>query len=277
MPHKNYRLIICIKFLLKSDRFNTNKYIRSYSKPKFSKNINFNKKIMKFLKPTLALISMVAIMSGCNSKIGKIDIKTESDSLSYAIGINMGYNLKNSKIDNVNIIAVANGMEDVKEGPKDLMTPEKSMEIIQKFLTKQKDAEGVKNLEEGKKFLEENAKKEGIIVDPAGFQYKILQEGTGAMPVETDIVQVHYKGTLIDGTEFDSSYKSGKTVEFPLNGVIRGWTLGLQKMKVGSKFMLYLPSELAYGANPRPGGPIGPNQVLIFEIELREIIKEVKK
>ncbi|RPH30447.1 MAG: FKBP-type peptidyl-prolyl cis-trans isomerase [Bacteroidales bacterium] len=230
---------------------------------------------MKFLKPTLALISMVVIMSGCNSKIGKVDIKTDSDSLSYAIGINMGYNLKNSKIDNVNIIAVANGMQDVKEAKKDLMTPEKSMEIIQKFLTKQKEAEGLKNIEVGKKFLEDNAKNEGVISDPEGFQYKTLQEGTGAMPAETDVVKVHYKGTLIDGTEFDSSFKTNQPAQFPLNGVIRGWTLGLQKMKVGGKMMLWLPASLAYGE--RGGGPIGPNQTLIFEIELLEIVKEVNK
>jgi len=230
---------------------------------------------MKFLKPTLALLSMAVIMSGCNSKIGKVDIKTETDSLSYAIGINMGYNLKNSKIDNANIVAIANGLQDVKDAKKDLMTPEKAMELIQKFLTKQKEAEGVKNLEEGKKFLEENAKKEGIISDPEGFQYKMMQEGSGEMPKETDVVKVHYKGTLVDGTEFDSSYKRNEPAQFPLNGVIRGWTLGLQKMKVGGKMMLWLPASLAYGE--RGGGPIGPNQVLTFEIELLEIVKETKK
>ena len=230
---------------------------------------------MKFLKPTLALLSMVAIMSGCNSKIGKVDIKTDSDSLSYAIGINMGYNLKNSKIEDVNILAIANGMQDVKGDKKDVMTSEKSMQIIQKFLAKQKDAEGLKNVEIGKKFLEENAKKPGVIVDAEGFQYQMIKEGTGPIPVETDIVKVDYKGTLIDGTEFDSSFKSGKPAQFPLNGVIRGWTLGLQKMKVGSKMMLWLPASLAYGE--RGGGPIGPNQTLIFEIDLLEIVKEVKK
>jgi FKBP-type peptidyl-prolyl cis-trans isomerase len=231
---------------------------------------------MKFLKPTLALLSMAAIMSGCNSKIGKVDIKTDSDSLSYAIGVNMGYNLKNNKIEDANVLAVATGMMDVKENKKDMMTPEGSMEFIQKYMEKQRKKVGVKNLEESKKFLEENAKKEGIIVDPDGFQYKILQEGTGAMPKETDVVRVTYKGTLVDGTEFDSSFKrSSEPAEFQLNTVIRGWTLALQKMKVGSKFMLWLPADLAYGE--RGGGPIGPNQVLIFEIEFLEIVKEVKK
>ncbi len=230
---------------------------------------------MKFLKLTLALLIMVAIMSGCNSKFGKVEIKTENDSLSYAIGVNMGYNLKNSKIEDLNIAALVNGMQDVKEGKKDLMTADKTMAIIQKFLTKQKEVEGAKSLVEGKKFLEDNAKKEGVISDPEGFQYKTLQEGTGAAPVETDVVKVHYKGTLLDGTEFDSSYKTNQPAQFPLNGVIRGWTLGLQKMKVGGKIMLWLPASLAYGE--RGGGPIGPNQTLIFEVELLEIVKEVKK
>ncbi len=228
---------------------------------------------MRFLKPTLAIFGVALIVSGCNSQIKKVDLKTETDSLSYAIGINMGFNLKNNKIDDINIIAIANGMQDVKEDKKDLMTPEKSMELIQKFLTKQKDAEGKKNLEDGKKFMEENAKNEGVISDPQGFQYKVIQEGTGANPIETDVVKVHYKGSFIDGKEFDSSYKNNQPAEFPLNGVIRGWTLGLQKMKVGGKMMLYLPSELAYG----PGGPLGPNQTLIFEVELLEIVKQEAK
>jgi len=230
---------------------------------------------MKFLKPTLALLSMVAIMSGCNSKIGKVDIKTDSDSLSYAIGVNMGYNLKNNKIEDANILAIATGLMDVKENKKDIMSPEKSMEFIQKYMEKQRKLVGVKNLEESKKFLEENAKQEGVVVDPDGFQYKILQEGTGPMPKETDVIKVTYKGTLPDGTEFDSSFKRNEPAQFQLNSVIRGWTIALQKMKVGSKFMLWLPADLAYGE--RGSGPIGPNQVSIFEIELLEIVKEVKK
>ncbi len=233
---------------------------------------------MRFLKPTLAFIGFATIIFGCNSQIKRVDLKTETDSLSYAIGINMGNNLKNSKIDNVNINAIANAIQDVKEEKKDLMTAEKSMEIIQKYLSKQKDVEGNKNKEEGQKFLAENAKKEGVVSDPEGFQYKIDQEGTGAYPVATDIVKVHYKGSFIDGKEFNSSYKdnNNQPVEFPLNGVIRGWTLGLQKVKLGGKITLWLPSELAYGE--RGSGPIGPNQLLIFEVELLEIKKpEAKK
>ena len=228
---------------------------------------------MKFIKPTLVLLGATIIMSSCNSqKIGKTDLKTDIDSVSYAIGVNMGNGLKSGKLDNVNIQALAMGLQDVKDSKKDMMTPEKAMEIIQSYLTKLQTKIAENNIADGKKFLEENGKKEGVVTDTAGFQYKILKEGTGPMPKETDVVKVHYKGTLIDGTEFDSSYKRNEPAQFPLNGVIRGWTLGLQKMKVGSKFMLYLPGELAYGANPRPGGPIGPNQFLIFEVELLEIV-----
>jgi len=231
---------------------------------------------MKFLKPTLALISMAVIISGCNSKkIGKVDIKTPTDSLSYAIGVNMGYNIKNSKIEDLNVLAVANGLSDVREAKKDMMTAEKSMEVIQKYLAKQQQKLGQKNLEEGNKFLEENAKKEGVVTDTSGIQYKILQDGTGPLPKETDVVKVNYKGTLIDGTEFDSSYKRNEPAQFPLNGVIRGWSLGLSKMKVGTKFMLWIPAKLAYGE--RGGGPIGPNQILIFEIDFLEIVKQPTK
>jgi len=230
---------------------------------------------MKFLKPTLALISMAVIISGCNSKkIGKADIKTESDSLSYAIGVNMGYNLKNSKIDEFNVLAVANGIMDVKEGKKDVMTSEKSIQIIQKFLAKNQEKVGLKNLEEGRKFLEENGKKEGIVTDSSGIQYKITQEGTGPKPTATDVVKVHYKGTLVDGTEFDSSYKRNEPAQLPLNGIIRGWTIGLLKMNAGTKFTLWIPAELGYGE--RGGGPIGPNQVLIFEIDFLEIVNAKK-
>jgi len=230
---------------------------------------------MRFLKPTLALIGFALVISGCNSqKIKRVELKNDLDSLSYAIGVNMGTNIKNSDIIGVNYFALINGIDDVQISKKDMMSPEQAMEIINKFLGKLSEVKGAKNLEDGKKFMEDNAKKEGVISDPAGFQYKILKEGTGATPAETDVVKVNYIGTFIDGKEFDASEKHGGPVEFPLNQVIRGWGLGLQKVKVGGKIMLYVPSELAYG----PRGPLGPNQTLIFEIELLEIVKkDVKK
>jgi FKBP-type peptidyl-prolyl cis-trans isomerase len=125
--------------------------------------------------------------------------------------------------------------------------------------------------EKGVQFLAENATKKGVKVTPSGLQYEVITEGTGKSPKATDTVQVHYKGTLLDGTEFDSSYKRGQPATFPLNRVIPGWTEGVQLMKEGSKYKFFIPSKLAYGASGTPGGPIGPNEALIFEVELLKV------
>ncbi|MEA3208147.1 MAG: FKBP-type peptidyl-prolyl cis-trans isomerase FklB [Chthoniobacter sp.] len=126
-------------------------------------------------------------------------------------------------------------------------------------------------IEKGEQYLKENAGKEGVKTTATGLQYKHLKEGTGKSPKASNTVKVHYRGTLLDGTEFDSSYKRHEPIEFPLGGVIRGWTEGLQLMKEGGKTILYIPSKLAYGERGTPGGPIGPNETLIFEIELLEV------
>ncbi len=126
-------------------------------------------------------------------------------------------------------------------------------------------------LDKGTKFLTENARKDGVKSTASGLQYKILKEGTGKSPKATDTVKVHYRGTLLDGTEFDSSYKRGEPIEFPLNRVIPGWTEGVQLAKEGGKIQLFIPSKLAYGEGGTPGGPIGPNETLIFEIELLQV------
>jgi FKBP-type peptidyl-prolyl cis-trans isomerase len=125
--------------------------------------------------------------------------------------------------------------------------------------------------EKGAAFLKENASKEGVKTTASGLQYKILKEGTGKAPTASDTVKVHYKGTLLDGKEFDSSYKRGEPIEFPLSGVIRGWTEGVQLVKEGGKIQLFIPSQLAYGPRGTPGGPIGPDETLIFEIELLQV------
>ena len=127
------------------------------------------------------------------------------------------------------------------------------------------------DLEKGEAFLKENAKKEGVKTTASGLQYKVLKEGDGKTPKATDTVSVHYKGTLLDGTEFDSSYKRGEPAEFPLNRVIPGWTEGVQLMKEGAKYQFTIPSKIAYGERGTPGGPIPPNAALIFEVELIKV------
>lgn len=193
--------------------------------------------------------------------------------MSYAIGINMAANLKRGEIEEINIEAFAKGLKDAYDEKEGAMTNEEAIDFLNNYFTKIQEVKAKAALEEGEKFLAENAKQEGVVVDSTGLQYKVIEEGTGPMPTPEDMVKVHYRGTLIDGTEFDSSY--GKDpAQFQLNRVIKGWTIGLQKMKVGAKYMFYIPAELGYGANPRPGGAIKPNSVLIFEVELLDIVKE---
>jgi len=198
-------------------------------------------------------------------------LKDQKDKVSYSIGMNIGLNLSRQKVD-INPDLVAAGIKDALAG-KPQLTQEQVKEVMAQFEkdmeTKQKAA-GEKNKADGTKFLEENKKKEGVKTTASGLQYKALKEGTGPQPRATDMVTVNYRGTLIDGTEFDSSYKRGQPATFPLNGVIKGWTEGLQLMKPGSKYQFFVPSNLAYGE--RSVGPeIAANATLIFEVELLEV------
>ena len=143
--------------------------------------------------------------------------------------------------------------------------------IVAAFMSNSSSANAESAAEKGEKYLKENATKEGVKTTASGLQYKITKEGDGKSPKATDTVVVHYRGTLLDGTEFDSSIKRGQPAEFPLNHVIPGWTEGLQLLKEGGKATLYIPSKLAYGTAGTPGGPIGPNETLIFEVELIKI------
>src|SRR5438445_6322861 len=197
--------------------------------------------------------------------------KDQKDKVSYSVGLQIGFNLSRQKVDiNPDILAV--GIKDALAG-KPQLNPDQIKEVMTNFEKdmeqKQKEA-GEKNKTEGAKFLEENKKKEGVKTAASGLQYKVLKEGNGAQPKATDTVTVNYRGTLINGTEFDSSYKRGQPATFPVNGVIKGWTEALQLMKVGSKYQLFIPSNLAYGE--RAMGPdIGANSTLIFEVELQEV------
>ena len=200
-------------------------------------------------------------------------LKDQKDKVSYSIGLDIGGTLKRQLID-VNEQMLNTGIQDGLSGKKALMTDEEvkaTMAAFQKdMMEKQqaaKKAAGEKNKEEGTKFLAENKSKEGVKTTASGLQYKVMKEGSGASPKETDTVKVNYRGTTIDGTEFDSSYKRGEPASFPVNRVIKGWTEGLQLMKVGSKYQFFVPSDLAY-AERGAGSDIGPNAMLIFDVEL---------
>jgi FKBP-type peptidyl-prolyl cis-trans isomerase FklB len=195
-------------------------------------------------------------------------LKDQKDKVSYSIGMNIGFNLSKQKVD-VNPDIIVAGIKDAIAG-KPQLTTDQVKEVMAQFEKdmeqKQKEA-GEKNKTEGAKFLEDNKKKPGVKTTASGLQYKVEKEGTGAQPKPTDMVTVNYRGTLINGTEFDSSIKRGQPATFPVNGVIKGWTEALQLMKVGSKYQVVVPSNLAYGE--RAVSPeIGPNATLIFEVEL---------
>jgi FKBP-type peptidyl-prolyl cis-trans isomerase FklB len=201
---------------------------------------------------------------------------SKKDKISYSIGMDIGASLKRREID-LNTDQLEAGLKDALSGSKTKLTEDEAQKILTDFQQElhakaqelsQKLAE--KNKKEGEAFLAANKKKPGIKTLPSGLQYKVITEGTGPIPKATDTVSTNYKGTLIDGTEFDSSYKRGEPATFPVNGVIKGWTEALQMMKVGSKWELYVPSNLAYG--PRGAGQvIGPNSTLVFEVELLSI------
>ncbi|MGZ4966610.1 MAG: FKBP-type peptidyl-prolyl cis-trans isomerase [Chthoniobacterales bacterium] len=204
-------------------------------------------------------------------------LKDERDKVSYSIGLDIGSTFKKQGMD-VNADIVVRGMKDGMSGAKPLMTDaevqttmtEYSKKMVEKQQTAMKET-AAKNLEAGDKFLAENKNKEGVKTSTTGLQFKVLKEGTGPTPQLTDTVVTNYRGTLIDGTEFDSSYKRNEPTSFPVNRVIKGWTEALQMMKVGSKYQLFIPSSLAYGERGAPAGGIGPNEMLIFELELLDI------
>lgn len=203
-------------------------------------------------------------------------LKSQKDKVSYAIGINMGNSIKQLPMD-IDLDTLLKGFKDAHSGAKLLLSEEEIRTVMTAFQNEMSakqgeimKTQGEKNKKEGEAFLAENKKKEGVKTLASGLQYKVIKEGTGKTPKATDKVSTHYQGTLIDGTEFDSSIKRGEPATFPVNGVIPGWTEALQLMKVGAKWQLFVPSKLAY--NERGAGPkIGPNAVLIFTIELLAI------
>jgi FKBP-type peptidyl-prolyl cis-trans isomerase FklB len=221
-----------------------------------------------------AVLAVVAI--GVSLAAEKPDLKNENDKISYSVGYQVGGDFRRQGVE-LDPDLLVKGMQDAMSGGKPLMTQEEMnktlVDLKRKVVTAQREEQkkaAEKNMAEGKKFLEGNARKDGVTTLPSGLQYKVTAKGTGASPKKTDSVTVHYKGTLIDGTEFDSSYKRGKPATFRVDGVIAGWTEALQLMKPGAKWQLFIPANLAYGERGA-GSRIGPNRTLIFEVELIKV------
>ena len=223
---------------------------------------------MKTLPITLATV-LLALPVYAQDKTA--DLKDPKDKVSYSIGLNIGFNMSKQNVP-VNADALAAGIRDgLANKPKMTETEvRETMMAFEKDMMEKQKAVGEKNASEGTTFLEENKKKPGVKTTASGLQYKSITEGSGPQPKATDTVTVNYKGTLINGSEFDSSYKRNEPATFPLNGVIKGWTEGLQLMKKGSKYQFFIPANLAYGEHT-PGAGIPPNSTLIFEVELLDI------
>jgi FKBP-type peptidyl-prolyl cis-trans isomerase FklB len=241
------------------------------------------------MKYRVIAVFLIALLLGtieaCSEKSGvdtsKATLKTNLDSVAYSIGLNLGKNLKNDSL-MIDINVFAKGVSDAMTGTKALLTDEQIAKLMQAFQQdlqmKQQEREAKKgsaNKTIGDKFLAENKTKAGVKTTESGLQYKIEKEGTGPSPKPEDTVKVHYTGKLLDGKVFDSSVERGQPVEFALNRVIKGWTEGLQLMKEGGKATFYIPSDLAYALRGAPP-QIGPNETLIFEVELLQV-KPAKK
>lgn len=233
---------------------------------------------MKFT--SIITLTFIVIASSCATQNGngksknksKMDLKTEVDSVSYSIGLNIAENLSNQGLNELNIEALAKGMDDYLAKNDLAISKEQGEQFIQMYMQKKSMEVANENKKAGEEFLTENGKKDGIITLESGMQYEVIVEGKGAIPTANDRVKTHYHGTLIDGTVFDSSVERGQPATFGVTQVIQGWQEALQLMPVGSKWRLYIPYNLAYGERGA-GGQIGPFATLIFDIELIEIVK----
>ena len=204
---------------------------------------------------------------------GNVSLDSELDSVSYSLGLNVARNVKMQGLKEINEAAVAQAFKDVFEGDTTLISDAGANQALNNYFQKMKNAKADAAKQAGQAFLAENKSQEGVVELASGLQYKILTEGKGEKPALEDKIKAHYHGTTIDGTVFDSSVDRGEPVTFSVNGVIAGWTEALQLMPVGSKWKLFIPSDLAYGARGA-GGNIGPHETLIFEVELLSIEQE---
>jgi len=224
-----------------------------------------------------AVMIMLTSLAGCTpeeaSSASELKLDTPKNRISYTIGVNIGQDFKSQNMD-VDPDLLLMGLKDTLSGKELQLTEEEMVQEIQNFqqemqvkMAAEMEAKAAENKAAGEAFLAENAKQEGVVVTESGLQYKIIEPGQGDSPGPADVATVHYRGTLIDGTQFDSSYDRGQPASFPVGGVIPGWTEALQLMKPGAKWQLVIPAELAYGERGA-GQDIGPNSTLLFDVEL---------
>ena len=224
------------------------------------------------MKKYIKIALVVSVISSCQNLTQQkfnFDEANELEKVSYSIGINVATSIKSEGLDSINSFYISKGFQDVFENKDLAVNIEESNKIIGEYFNKKQDAKNQRLAIDSKIFLEQNKQKDGVMTTESGLQYLILSEGRGNNPTLNDNVTVHYHGTLIDGTIFDSSVDRKQPATFPLNGVIPGWQEALQMMSVGSKWKIFIPSELAYGESG--AGAIGPNSTLIFEVELLSI------
>ena len=225
------------------------------------------------MKINFLLLALTVCLSTVNAqKSKKLKLNSTTDSVSYCIGLSIGNSIKSQNISGLDPKLVNSGLFEAMNSEKGLISVEDAEKFLREYFTRKQQAEAGLKKEMARKFFEGNKKNPGIVELASGLQYMILNEGSGALPVDSNIVKVHYKGTLMDGTVFDSSYERNEPAEFQVNGLIPGFTEALLLMKTGAKWTVYIPPHLAYGEQGA-GGTIGPNEVLIFDIELIEIVK----
>ena len=219
-------------------------------------------------------IAAVTLFTACNptEKETVVELNTTPQKVSYGLGMDVGKNIAESAFDSIDVDLFIAGAKAVLSEKETKLSEDEAQTIIRDYLVGLQQQKTAAAVSKGQAFLAENAQKEGVKTTDSGLQYEIITAGNGPKPKLSDKVKAHYAGTLLDGSEFDSSYKRGQPSEFPVSGVIAGWTEALQMMSVGSKWKLYIPSNLAYGERGA-GQMIGPNETLIFEVELVEIVK----
>jgi FKBP-type peptidyl-prolyl cis-trans isomerase len=232
---------------------------------------------MNIKKLAIPLMLVPFVFGACNQNKSSVKLKNESDSISYCLGLTVGENLKHFDMPSLDVKTFGQAVYEVMHGKETKIKPENAGMYLQQYFTKLQMQQGAKNLKDGQDFLAKNKERKGVTTTPSGLQYEVIKQGTGPHPAKDDFVSIHYKGSLLDGTVFDNSYDRGQPASFSVGGVIPGFSEALQLMPVGSKYKVWIPAELGYGANGNPRGGIKPNSVLSFEIELLSIDSSTNK